>query len=182
MSNMYDDLINDVLVLRDETVASRRTIASIDLATYEMQEIYKEREPYTTRRLITGIDYIFGDVFIDKVRYAMSTDSLDLMNNSELEVWEYFVQFEDEFSTSADEVLYPDAIGCTIPDGNGQSFVVTEQGITTDLCQTYPSELLAIDLAKALDKKMVDLVNCQDDTIVDTGLKDLVNVSTSCTL
>lgn len=178
---MADNLLLDIMELRDESVASRDTVNSIDLASYEMQEIYQEREPFTTSRQITGIEYYFNEIFMDKVRYAMSTDNLDIMNNYEYEVWNYFVQYEDEFSTKYDSTLYPDAIGCTNPDLNGDSFVITNNGATTNLCTIEESDLEAIDVAKALDKALMKIINCED-YLLPTTIFDLENVSESCNL
>lgn len=174
-------LLDDVMELRNESVASRSTLNSIDLSTYEMQEVYQEREPFTTSRQITGIEYFFNEIFMDKVRYAMSTDSLDRMNNYEYEVWEYLVKYQDEFSPSYDSNLYPDAIGCTNPDENGDSFVVTNNGVTTNLCTIGTSELEAVDLAMALDKALMKILNCEE-YLMPTTIFDLENVSESCTI
>lgn len=89
-------ILDAIMELRGEETLTTSTLNSIDSATYQMQDIYKEREPYTTSRKITGTEYVFGETFLDKVKYAMATDDLDSMNNSELDVWNYFVQFEDE--------------------------------------------------------------------------------------
>lgn len=155
-------ILDSVMELREETVLTTSTLNSIDLATFEMQETYKEREPYTTSRKITGTEFVFGDTFLDKVLYAMATDDLDEMNNSELELWNYLVQFEDEFSTSANDSTEPNAIGCTIYDENGNSYVVTNSGVTGTICSINSSELEVILLPKALDSVLVKMLNCED--------------------
>lgn len=174
-------LLDELLVLKEKTVADEEILNSIDLATLELTAIYKEKDPYYTDRLITGIEYIFNDNFIEKARFAMSTDSLGDMNNIELQLWNFFVQYSDEFSTAADTTVNPLAIGCTVIDDNGDSFVVTEDGITTDLCTVPVSELEAFAIASALDLVFTKIATCEEWVAVDVELGDLENVS-NCTL
>lgn len=176
-----DYLMDSLLVLKGENELTIGTQSGIDLATSEMIEIYKEREPYSTNRLITGIEYVFSETFILKVRYAMATDYIGDMNNAELLVWNYFVQYSDEFSTTANTTVNPDAIGCTVPDINGNSYIVTEAGITTDLCSYQVSELEAIELASALDIVLTKIANCEEWVAQTITTSDLENVSV-CTL
>lgn len=177
-------LLDNIIELRGEESASQDTLDSIDLAVAELQTLYKEKEPYTTSRQIDGDDFVWQETFIEKVRYAFSTDSLDLMNNAELEVFDYLVQYQDEFSPSYDSVTYPNAIGCTNPDGNGDSFVIDNTGVTVNLC-TIPVSTLEPEfqlLAASLDSVLTGLIDCIDYRPVDVGIEDLENVSITCPL
>lgn len=160
----------------------REKLSSITSTTQELQSTFEEKFPYSFRALLTGYEYVFNQVFIDKVRYAMSTDYLGFLDTLELYTFELFVQYQDEFSTTANEVLYPKAIGCTNPDINGNSYVIDETGVTSNLCTIIPSELLQIEIAKSLDATLMKIVNCEDYVQVTISEEDLVNVSDSCSL
>lgn len=179
MATILEEL---ALIYGDDISTSRELLSSTTSTVHELQSTFEEKFPYSVRALLTGDEYVFGETFIDKIRYAMSTDYLGFLDTLELETFEIFTQYQDEFSTTADATLYPTAIGCTVPDESGNSYVIDETGITTNLCTIVPSELLQTEIVKSLDATLMKIVNCQDYLPVTIAEEDLVNVSESCLL
>lgn len=179
MATVLDEL--NALYGRDISF-DREKISSVTSTTQELQATFEEKFPYSVKRLITGDEYIFNILFVDKIRYAMSTDYLGFLDTMELDLWEAFVQFEDEFSHTADKVLYPNAIGCTVPNNEGVSFVVTNEGTTNGTCSIIASDLAQVDLARSLDTTLMKIINCQDYIPVVISEEELVNVSPTCSI
>lgn len=74
--------------------------------------------------------YRWNSDTIHNFRYAMSTDDLSTLSNSELEVWYDFVDFMDRYSSEAPEGF----IGATTIDKNGYSHPVREDlSVDTDI-------------------------------------------------
>ena len=123
------------LLLMFETNTCVNKPNTVGYTSLELREVYQETFPFTYTETITGQCLIWDEEFIQKCQYAMSTDDLSTMSEVELQTWKEFVEFEDARTTSANtDQGIQNAIGCTTPNGAGQSFVVTTTEITTTLC------------------------------------------------
>jgi len=148
--------------LIDES-CSTEMYGSLDCSLTELSQIFQERLPYTIGETITGQCVNWSPTFIYLCRYAMSTDCMDAMSAQEKALWRAFVAYEDAMTTSADtDMCSGQAVGCTIPDENGNSYAVCSDGsISTEQClpadNIYPKEYLYA----SLDAHFMALVNCE---------------------
>ena len=156
------------------------TTNRVDVGLAELKQIYAENFPYLELNTINGVVYIWTDSFITKCTNAMSNGSLSDMNAQERVTWESYVAWSDARTTSADSTQCGGlAIGCTIPDINGDSFVVCSDGtITAELCHDglleYPNETVL----KSLDNVFMNILNCLPYNVDDTLVGDITEVST----
>jgi len=127
--------------------------------TQEMLTLYKEELPFNVIDTIDGQCILWDIDFINKVLSAMATGSLTSMSDIEKQVWYLFVEFQDKMTHSA-TTNDVGAIGCTIPNGLGDSFVVTVNGITGTLCQDPDLSVPKINQSQSLDQYLMDLYNC----------------------
>ncbi len=147
----------------EDAVCTVRLLSGVDCAIGEMSNIYQERLPYEMGETITGQCVNWNEAFIYLCRYAMSTDCMNGMSSQEKSIWRAFVAYEDAMTTSATtEMCTGAAVGCTVPDINGDSFAVCENGtVSTEECDpadtTFPKEYLY----KSLDELFMALVNCE---------------------
>lgn len=152
---------------------------NIGATSLEMLSLYQEAFPYSYISTITGDCLQWNEDFILKCQDAMSTDSLVTFSDIEEQTWLEFVSFEDLKSSSADTDLgVVGAIGCTIPDSLGRSFVVTANGIRYDVeCLDPQNSISKERQSYSLDQVFMDIYNCLDYN--DCGIKtgDLVDVS-----
>ncbi len=157
--------MDELLILLDSTYVQLPN--NIGANTQEMLTLYKEELPYFFLDTIDGKCIQWDIDFINKVLEAMSTGSLGSFSDIEKQVWYSFVEFQDAMSHSASDD-YVGAIGCTIPDGLGDSYIVTELGITSTLCQEPVVSVQKERQSKSLDDYLMDLYNC--DTPNDCGV------------
>jgi len=93
----------------------------------------------------------------------MSTDCMTGMSSQEKAIWRAFVDYEDAMTTSPDTTMCMGlAVGCTVPDVNGDSFAVcADLTVSTEEClpadANYPKEYLYY----SLDQHFMALVNCE---------------------
>ncbi|NOQ31120.1 MAG: hypothetical protein GQ570_08370 [Helicobacteraceae bacterium] len=143
-----------------------------------MKEIFQERLPYTTVLLLDGNCYVWGDAFISNIITAMSTDNLTGMTAEERRTWYTYVDWTNHDTHSADLLLEPDAVGCTVPDGSGNSYAVLQDGtITTTLCNDPLYDIPKADLYKSLDTVLMNILNCLPYNQCGADEGDLVDVS-----
>lgn len=146
----------------------------------EMLSLYREEFPFTILDTISGQCILWDEAFIDKLLVAMATGSLANLSDIEKQVWYQFVEFQDAMSHSA-TTSNIGAIGCTIPDELGQSFVVTTNGITSELCQEPAQSVSKERQSKSLDDYFMDLLNC--NTPNDCGIiSGIVTDISPCTI
>ena len=170
-------LVDDLLKLYgDERMDTISLRSSTDLSALELQDIYKERFPYTGTKTIVGDRFIWDENFINKVLYAMSTDDLSDFSQTELDVWYGFVSFEDYHSNLANDTVDKNAIGCTIPDDDGNSYIVTNDGITDKLCSPPIYGVPQAVIYASLDKALVSIYNCIDYNNTDIKEGELVDI------
>jgi len=103
-------------------------------AVYDAKNLFSENVPYTIEyRLGNKKTYIFNDHFIKGIIKAFTTDCLDDLNNSEREVLENFINYENSLSyrditseqlevvNALDKWLYNLCVGRENPKQNGCS-------------------------------------------------------------
>lgn len=157
--------MDELLILLDSTYVQLPN--NIGANTQEMLTLYKEEFPYFFLDTIDGQCIQWDIDFINKVLEAMATGSLGNFSDIEKQVWYSFVEFQDAMSHSAPD-NYIGAIGCTIPDGLGDSYIVTDLGTTTTKCTDPESSVQKERQSKSLDDYLMDLYNC--DTPNDCGI------------
>ena len=152
----------DILGLQDDDLCDLSK-GSITEAGLEMKDIFQERLPYTVALMLDGACYVWGDAFITNCVNAMSTDNLVELTAEERTVWYSYVAWCDHHTDSADTDNEADAIGCTIPDANGISYIVLSDGtITTTLCDEPLYDISKADLYKSLDNVFMAMLNCEE--------------------
>ena len=176
---MSDTMLSELssLLGYDVTVDSKE-MSEVFASTYEMQETYQEKEPYTTAKTLVGDRYIWTESFINKVLYSLSTDDLSNMNTSEYQVMIGFIEFENRHSASytrAQETA--GAIGCTVYDEDGKSYAVYESGVSTNLCSAPLYDVPRDSVYKSLDNVLVYILNCEDWQTQDVLSGTLLDVS-----
>ncbi len=152
--------------------------ATLDAAVIEFRDTANVSEPYVSVPLLDGPCYVWDPLFIDDILLAMATDKLDQFSEDELEVWRYFINFQNYHSTSAKTTDCNGlAVGCTIPNEFNESFVVCatldpmdgENGRPRQLCQPPGYEVEGENIWKSLDNAMIALYNCEP---IDTCNRD----------
>jgi len=146
-------------------------------AVIEMQTEFQSVVPYTTVETLNGLFFVWDELFINKCLVALSTDSMEDMTETEREVFRAFIQFEDAMSHTADDEVVQDAIGCTIPDANGVSYIVTSTGTTIELCSNPELTVAKENISKALDTVLMKIYNCEDYNdvgIIEGDVTDIV--------
>lgn len=143
---------------------------NIGANTQEMLALFREELPFTYMDTIEGQCIQWDTDFINKCLDAMATGSLTLFSDIEKQIWYEFVEFEDLMSHSATTETVG-AIGCTVPNSLGQSFVVTTNGVTATLCQNPQESVPKERQSKSLDDYFMDLYNCEtpNDCGIITG-------------
>ena len=133
---LNETILNELSILMGEKIGTgRESLSNINVSTYEMQETYKEKEPYAIAKTLIGDRYIWTEAFINKVLYSLSTDDLADMNPSEYKIMMGFIAFQDKHSTINNiEQANKGAIGCTNKDENGISrpFAMIQMGGDTN--------------------------------------------------
>jgi len=176
MSTFYPTEIQALLDSDDNPYGQTRN--RLDVAGAELEVVYAENFPYAEIRTVDGINYIWTESFLDKCMIAFSTGSLKDMNAQELSIWYDYVAFSDEKSHSAtSDMLGGTAIGCTVPNEDGISYVVNDEYIISsvecnDPIEKYPRETVM----KSLDQVFVDMTNCDPfntDNTLDGELEDV---------
>ena len=146
----------------------------LEMSVAEMKDIYAERMPYTTNILLDGVCYIWSEAFIVNCRISMSTDSLSNMTSDERKIWHGYVGWVDRQSTSANDTLAPDGIGCTVPDSNGESLIVDKGGSTLNIkCDAPIYDVPKEDLFKSLDNVFMNILACLPYNECGKGLGDV---------
>ena len=148
---------------------------NIGNTTDEMQILYQEEFPYYYLSTIDGQCLIWDEAFINKCLVAMSTGSLVEFSDIEEQIWKQFVEFQNALTHSANTEVY-DAIGCTVPNESGISFVVTNSGITNIQCEEPLSSVLKENQSKSLDEYFMSLYNCEtpnDCGIIQGDVEDI---------
>ena len=170
-------LVNELLKLYgDGRMDTNSLRSSTDLAIIELQDVYKERFPYTETKTIVGDRFIWDENFINKILYAMSTDDLSDFSQTELEVWYGLVSFENYHSNLANDLVDDKAIGCTIPNEDGISYIVTNDGITDKLCANPIYGVPQAVIYASLDKALVSIYNCIDYNDTDIKEGELIDI------
>jgi hypothetical protein len=168
--------MDELLVLMDNGCKYLDKSNSISDNAQEMLLLYKEEFPFTIVDTIDGQCLIWNQEFIDKVLVAMTTGDLSSMSDIERQVWYSFVEFQDEMSNSAPQT-YIGAIGCTVPDINGDSFIVTSAGITTEKCLEPEATVPKERQSKSLDSYIMNLYNCEEVNNCGIIVGDVVDIS-----
>ena len=141
---------------------SDKDLTSLDASILECTDVYGEGIPYQAIEKLDGTCYYWSDSMIYRTLLAMSCDTLSQFSEEELRMWNDFVNFEDNMSTSADSANEPDAAGCTIPDTNGDSFIVLSSGaITTISCEDALLTSTRENAAESLDTLLMNLYECE---------------------
>lgn len=165
-------------ILGEEISTDRKSLSNINISTYEMQETYKEREPYTVAKTLLGDRYIWTESFISKVLYAMSTDDLADMNPSEYKIMMGFIAFQDKHSTINNTIqINKGAIGCTNKNKNGISYAVYKDGISSEQCLEATYDVPRDSVYKSLDRVLLYILDCEDWRTKDVISGELVDVS-----
>lgn len=167
--------MDELLVLSDEQCSCFAEENNISANTQEMLEIFNEAFPFNEVDTIYGKCIKWDEAFIEKSIIAMTTGSLLDFSEIEKQVWFQFVEFQDAMTHSATTDNFG-AVGCTIPDENGKSYVVTDYGITTTLCQNPASTVNKKLQSKSLDDYFMDLYNCEipnDCGIISGEIQDI---------
>lgn len=164
-----DNVFN--VLLGDDYSRISQTANRLDISAAELQDTYGSQVPWKIYPNTKGDVYIWTDSFIEKCQIAMTTDGLGTMSKMELEIWYNFIAYQEAMSTSAiTTACGGNAIGCTIPDINGDSFVVCADGtITTELCDQAAEWYEDQELYKSLDQVFINMLAClaynTDETI-----------------
>jgi len=159
--------MNELIILLDTMCGCVTKENNIGANTQEMLTLYKEEFPYFFLDTIDGQCIQWDIDFITKCLDAMATGSLGTFSDIEKQVWFSFVEFQDAMSHSA-PTTYNGAIGCTIPNGLGDSFIVTNEGITSSLCNEPELSVQKERQSKSLDDYFMNLYNCE--TVNDCGV------------
>lgn len=137
--------------------------SSLKLAVYESQDTYAERFPYAIAKTLTGDRYVWTVEFIEKILYAMSTDDLSDMSHVEYEIMMAFIDYQDRHSTIPSQTqIASGAIGCTILNELGVSYVVYNSGVSTQVCLDAPSDVPRASMYDSLDSVLINILNCED--------------------
>lgn len=161
----------------EELSSDSEKLSKIDVALYEMQEIYQEVQPYAIARTLTGDRYIWNLSFIERLQHALSTDDLTIFGESEYQIVIGFINYQDEQSTKPSTTQVANgATGCTIKDINGISYVVYNDIISTDICLEQTIIVPRESIYSSLDGVLMDILNCidwQNETIITGELKSV---------
>ena len=152
------------------------TTNRVDVGLAELKQVYAENFPYLEQNTINGVVYIWTDSFIEKCLNGMSNGSLNGMNAQERVTWDAYVAWSDARTTSADSTQCGGlAIGCTIPDIDGNSYVVCSDGsVTEELCHDGLLEY-------ANETVLKSLLNCLPYN-VDNTLEGVITEVSTCEL
>jgi len=167
--------MDELLVLQDGSCGCIVLDNNIGANTIEMVDLYREEFPFHYISTIDGQCIQWDSDFIDKCLIAMTTGSLSDFSDIEKQIWNQFVEFQDAMSHSATTDTL-NAIGCTIPNESGISYVVTTNGITSTLCQNPQTTVSKERQSKSLDDYFMDLLNCKtpnDCGIIVGELEDI---------
>lgn len=172
-------MLGELAVLYGAEVSrDNKTLAKLDISAYEMQETYKEREPFSVAKTLIGDRYIWTESFINKVLYSLSTDDLSDMNPSEFKIMMGFITFQDRHSTiNTQAQISNKAIGCTVKNGDGISYAVYESGISTERCMEPYFDIPRDSIYKSLDRVLLYILDCEDWRTKDVISGTLVDVS-----
>lgn len=151
--------MDELLILDDTRNGCILLPNNISANAQELLIIYKEEFPYYFLDTIDGQCIIWDEDFINKLLVAMATGSLGDLSEIEKQVWYNFVEFQDAKTHSA-PTTYIGAIGCTIPDESGNSYIVTAGGVTTELCLPPEASVPKERQSKSLDDYLIALLTC----------------------
>jgi hypothetical protein len=171
----------EILGLESSSICNQSTTGSMQTAIVEMKTLFQERLPYTTVLLLDGNCYVWGEAFIQNILTSMATDNLSSMTAEERRTWYLYVDWCNNHTNSADLLLATTAIGCTIPDESGNSYIVLADGtITATLCETPLYDIPKPELYKSLDNVLMSILNCEPYNLCASDAGDLYSVTT-CT-
>lgn len=166
------------ILMREEIGTDRESLSNINVSTYEMQETYKEKEPYAIAKTLIGDRYIWTEAFINKVLYSLSTDDLSDMNASEYRIMMGFINFQNRHSNMNTSAQISDgAIGCTAKNINGLSYAVYKNGISNQVCADPYFDVPRDSVYKSLDNVLIYILNCEDWRTKDVLSGTLIDVS-----
>ena len=172
-------LLNELSILMGEKIGTgRESLSNINVSTYEMQETYKEEEPYAIAKTLIGDRYIWTESFINKVLYSLSTDDLSDMNASEYRVMMGFINFQNRHSTvNTSAQISAGAVGCTAKNEAGISYAVFTNGISNQKCADPYFDVPRDSVYKSLDNVLIYILNCEDWRTKDVLSGTLIDVS-----
>ena len=173
-----ETLLDGLSALMGEEIGrDNKTLSNINVSIYEMQDVYQEVQPYVVARTLTGDRYIWNEIFINKVLYALSTDDLTDFGESEYQIMIGFIKFQDEQSSSPTQTQVDNgATGCTIQDINSISYVVYGEEISTDVCIEPTTDLPRVSVYASLDNVLMSILNCinwQNEVIITGELESV---------
>ena len=164
-------------ILGEEVSIDRKSLSSINISTYEMQETYKEREPYAVIKTLMGDRYVWTESFINKVLYSMSTDDLTDMNPLEYRIMMGFITFQDRHSTINNTTqIGKGAIGCTNKNESGISYAVYKDGISSEERLEAAFDVPRDSVYKSLDRALLYILDCEDWRTKDVKSGELIDV------
>ena len=171
-------IIDELSILMGEELnTDNKTLSKIDVAVYEMQDVYQEVQPYAVARTLTGDRYLWNISFIERLQYALSTDDLTVFGESEYQIVMGFINYQDVQSTNPSDLQITNgATGCTIKDINGVSYVVYDDIVSTDICIEPTIIVPRESVYASLDKVLMDILNCidwQNETIITGELESV---------
>ena len=160
-------------------------------ALVELEELYHLSRPYEFYERLEGVCIQWDAVFIQKILYAMSTDQLWHMEEEEKRIWKEFVLYQEETSTYAeDTTCNGEAIGCTISNEMGESYVVTSPGVIMDgkqgrdkiLCARPTNRAVNASVLETLDTLIMNIYNIilEDKCGEIYELEELQGVDNTC--
>lgn len=173
-----ETLLDGLSDLLDEEISrDNKTLSKIDVALYEMQDVYQEVQPYAVAKTLTGDRYIWNVSFIERLQYAFSTDDLTDFGESEYQLVIGFINYQDTQSTNPSDIQIENgATGCTIKDINGISYVVYNDIVSIDICLEPTIVVPRESVYASLDKVLMDIINCidwQNETIITGELESV---------
>jgi hypothetical protein len=159
-----ETLLDGLSALYGEEISrDSKTLSKIDVALYEMQDVYQEVQPYSVARTLTGDRYLWNEGFIDRLLYALSTDDLTDFGESEYQIVMGFINFQDSNSTSPTQAQANDgATGCTLQNIDGISYVIYGEEISTDICLDASVDVPRATIYASLDNVLMSILNCID--------------------
>lgn len=126
-----------------------------------LKKLFEDYSVFKRTEYIEGFRYTFDLKFILKLKIILATDRLEHLNREERIIWNDYISWSKAYHHTVP--VNNDGIGCSIPDTNGASFVINTSGNKTTIACVAPVEGLddsLVILSEALDKLMVELLNC----------------------
>ncbi len=151
-----------------------------DVALFELEGLFSEFFPYEKVYGMEGIKYLWTTSFIYKCLTAFTVDDVMDMDDEELTVFNMFIDYQDNMSTSATTDMEDgDCVGCTNPVHGMESYAVDDlYHITDTICDPADPIHPNLALMESLDAVFMDIFNCTITTSLyahDTELIDVTN-------